>query len=391
MLRTARICLTTFGFACLAAAGASSALASTPPRGPLPPGRAVFVMNDRPAGNQVIAYSRAEDGTLTQEGVYDTGGLGGQLEGSVVDHTASQGGLALDRTDRLLFAVNPGSDSLSVFSVAGDALRLRQVLPSGGAFPVSVTESEGYVYVLNAGQGGSIRGFVLAGGTLYPNPGARRALSLPQATPGSGEQFTHTPAQIGFTPDGSRLVITTKAAGQSVEVFTAHTLAPVPVTTSLPGAVPFGFTFDPAGRLLVSEAGPNALASFSWALNNRLTPRVGGGHRTGRHLLGGSRGRLLLRLERRQRVGDGLLRAARRRADQDRQHEYPPRDGRRRLRRQLPVRPGRRPKGHSTSTKCSPAARSPASARWWCPKRSAVRASWRAEQRIRCPSWAASS
>jgi len=269
--RTAQICLTAFAFACLAAAGASTALAFPPPHGPFPPGHAVFVMNDRPSGNQVIAYSRAEDGTLTQAAVYDTGGLGGQLEGSVVDHTASQGALALDPAAKLLFAVNPGSDSLSVFSVSGDVLRLRQVLPSGGAFPVSVTESEGYVYVLNAGQGGSIRGFVLAGGTLYPNPGARRALSLPQATPGSGEQFTHTPAQIAFTPDGSRLVITTKAAGQSVEVFTAHTLAPVPVTTSLPGAVPFGFTFDPAGRLLVTEAGPNALASFSWSRNNRLT------------------------------------------------------------------------------------------------------------------------
>ena len=271
MRRTARICLTTFGFACLAAAGASPALASSPPRGPLPPGRAVFVMNDRPAGNQVIAYSRAEDGKLTQATVYATGGLGGQLEGSVVDHSASQGSLALDRADKLLFAVNPGSDSLSVFSVAGDALRLRQVLPSGGSFPVSVTESEGYVYVLNAGQGGSIRGFVLAGGTLYPNPGARRTLSLPQATPGSGEQFTHTPAEIAFTPNGSRLVITTKAAGQSVEVFTAHTLGPVPVTTSVPGAVPFGFTFDPAERLLITEAGPNALASFSLSWNNRLT------------------------------------------------------------------------------------------------------------------------
>ena len=151
-------------------------------------------MNDRPTGNQVIAYSRAEDGTLTQAAVYDTGGLGGQLEGSVVDHPASQGALALDRADKLLFAVNPGSDSLSVFSVAGDALRLRQVLPSGGSFPVSVTESEGYVYVLNAGQGGSIRGFVLAGGTLYPNPGARRALSLPRPRPGAANSSpTHRP------------------------------------------------------------------------------------------------------------------------------------------------------------------------------------------------------
>lgn len=268
---TARICLAGLSFVCVWIASTSPVLASPRARVAVEQGHAVFAMNDRLEGNQVIAFSRAEDGTLTQAGVYDTGGLGGQLEGSVVDHTASQGALALDRADNLLFAVNPGSDTLSVFSVAGDVLRLRQVLPSGGAFPVSVTVNAGYVYVLNAEQGGSIRGFVLAADGLYPIPGARRALDLPQATPGSGEQFTHTPAQIAFTRDGTRLIVTTKAAGQSVEVFTAHTLAPLPVTTPLPGTVPFGFTFDPQGRVLITEAGPNALASFTLSWNNRLS------------------------------------------------------------------------------------------------------------------------
>ena len=269
--RTARICLTGLTCACLSIAAAAPALAHGRARAALAQGHAVFVMNDRLAGNQVIAYARAEDGTLAQVGVYETEGLGGRLEGSVVDHTASQGALALDGAHHLLFAVNPGSNTLSVFSVSGDVLRLRQVLPSGGAFPVSVAVNGAYVYVLNAGQGGSIRGFVLAPGGLYPIPGARRSLSLPQATPGSGEQFTHTPAEIAFARNGTRLVITTKAAGQSIEVFTAATLAPQPVTTPLAGAVPFGFTFDPQGRLVISEAGPNALASFAWALNNRLT------------------------------------------------------------------------------------------------------------------------
>ena len=135
MRRTARICLTALAFACLAAAGASQALAFSPPQGTFPPGHDVFVMNDRPTGNQVIAYSRAEDGTLTQAAVYDTGGLGGQLEGSVVDHTASEGALALDRAHSLLFAVNPGSDSLSVFSVARPTIRWarsRSCRPAGG-------------------------------------------------------------------------------------------------------------------------------------------------------------------------------------------------------------------------------------------------------------------
>src|SRR5580704_4466991 len=110
---------------------------------------AVFVQTDNTEGNQVLAYHRAENGTLTELDAYDTGGLGGVLEGSEVDHTASQGSLTYDREDGLLYAVNPGSDTISVFAVLGEQLALRQVISSGGSFPVSVTAYHGVVYVLN--------------------------------------------------------------------------------------------------------------------------------------------------------------------------------------------------------------------------------------------------
>jgi hypothetical protein len=51
------------------------------------PAGAVFVQTDNLAGNTVLAYEQAADGTLTQAGIYPTGGLGGQLTGSAVDHT----------------------------------------------------------------------------------------------------------------------------------------------------------------------------------------------------------------------------------------------------------------------------------------------------------------
>src|SRR3954447_25713250 len=54
------------------------------------PSHAVFVQTDDPAGNTVVAYHRDGDGTLTQAGSYPTGGLGGVLTGSVVDHLASK-------------------------------------------------------------------------------------------------------------------------------------------------------------------------------------------------------------------------------------------------------------------------------------------------------------
>ena len=60
------------------------------------------------------------------------------LSGSVVDHLASQGSLTYDPRHSLLYAVNAGSNTVSVFSVDGQRLTLRQVVRSSGHFPVSV-------------------------------------------------------------------------------------------------------------------------------------------------------------------------------------------------------------------------------------------------------------
>ena len=55
----------------------------------------VFVQTDNVAGNQVVAYDRAANGTLTLAATYATGGLGGVLNGSQVDHLGSEGSLDL--------------------------------------------------------------------------------------------------------------------------------------------------------------------------------------------------------------------------------------------------------------------------------------------------------
>jgi hypothetical protein len=44
-------------------------------------GGAVFVQSDNATANTVVAYSRAADGVLTQQGVYPTDGQGGALTG----------------------------------------------------------------------------------------------------------------------------------------------------------------------------------------------------------------------------------------------------------------------------------------------------------------------
>jgi len=232
---------------------------------------AVFVQTDNTAGNAVAAYHRASDGTLTLAGTYPTGGSGGVLAGSMVDHLASQGSLTYDDEHGLLFAVNAGSDTVSVFRVFGDRLELRQVIWSGGAFPVSVTVHGNHAYVLDALGGGTLYGYRIAGGRLTPIPGSSRPLGLnPNATP----QFTTTPGQVAYTPDGSRILVTTKGNGNDVDVFAVRPdgrLSRSPVVNSEPNAVPFAISFDDAGHVLIAEAGPSALATFALSAGGTLT------------------------------------------------------------------------------------------------------------------------
>jgi 6-phosphogluconolactonase (cycloisomerase 2 family) len=237
--------------------------------GPNPGGgeHVVFVQTDNTSGNQVVAYDRAPNGTLTLQHTYATGGLGGILTGSVVDHLASQGSLTYDQRNNLLYAVNAGSNTVSVFSVWGDQLTLRQVVNSGGSFPVSVAVHDNLVYVVNAEDGGTVQGYVDVFGHLVPLPGSGRALGLnATATP----QFTNTPGQVAFSPNGSQLIVTTKANGSDIDVFGVGYrgyLSSVPTVNAEPGAVPFGVTFDRAGHLVVAESSSTTPAVATFALN----------------------------------------------------------------------------------------------------------------------------
>lgn len=232
------------------------------PHGGSPAGE-VFVQTDAVTGNAITVYDRSGDGTLHAAGTYPTGGLGGALTGSVVDHLASQGSLAYDRGRGLLYAVNAGSDTVTVFSVAGDRLIRRQVISSGGTFPVSIAVHGNLLYVLNARDGGSVQGFARIGAALVRVPAWHRDLGLdPAQTP----EFTSTPGQVAFTPDGSKLVVTTKGNGSDIDVFTVSPLggpSAKPVVNADPGNVPFAVSFDARGHLVVAEAGPNSVATFT--------------------------------------------------------------------------------------------------------------------------------
>ena len=236
------------------------------------PAGAVFVQTDNTAGNTIAVYDRGWDGALSAAGTYATGGDGGTLAGSVVDHLASQNSLVYDASHGELFAVNAGSDTISAFEVDGDRLHLRQTISSGGVFPVSIAVHGSLVYVLDALNGGSVQGYRLVGDRLVTIQGSARALGLdPTATP----QFTHTPGDIAFTPDGRDVIVTTKANGNDIDVFSVNpngSLASQPVVNSEPGDVPFALTFEPSDEVVVGEAGTNAVQTFALRGNGTLVP-----------------------------------------------------------------------------------------------------------------------
>ena len=111
-------------------------------------------------------------------------GRGGTEVGAPTDPLSSQGSLTFDRRRRLPYAVNAGSDTISVFAVHRTRLRLLQVVASGGRFPTSVAIHPSLVYVLNAGDEGSISGFRRnANDRLTAIPGSVRSLDLGGTTP----------------------------------------------------------------------------------------------------------------------------------------------------------------------------------------------------------------
>jgi hypothetical protein len=236
------------------------------------PAGAVFVQTDNLAGNKIAVYDRNWNGTLSPAGIYGTGGNGGQETGSVVDHEASQDSLKYDAAAHELFAVNAGSNTVSVFSVFGDHLQLRQVINSGGTFPVSIAIHDDLVYVLNAENGGAIAGYSLSfGGELSAIHGSGRALGLnPAETP----QFTSTPGDIAFTPNGNDLLVTTKNGSNAIDVFSVNWQglpATNPVVNTETGDVPFSIAFEPNGQVAVGEAGPNAVETFNLHGNGTLS------------------------------------------------------------------------------------------------------------------------
>ncbi len=266
---------------------------------------AVYAMTNAVGNNQILAYQRGRDGTLTLMQTIKTKGGGSGAQLSAPNSLGSQGSLILDDQHHLLFAVNTETlaensqdcqaGTVTSFVVASNGrLRFADRVMSGGLFPNSLAvkkiddrEDQGdLLYVLNSGGPGSspfcgaspnITGFtvnsdgqmsLLAGSVqsiIDPGPldGTGTGVNCPVsgfATPSfdcgrNPPAFPRSPAQVRFTPDGARLIVTVKGTNK-IYVFPVGENG-APMVTQAPGpALPtyFGFTFDKLGRLILTEA-----------------------------------------------------------------------------------------------------------------------------------------
>lgn len=204
------------------------------------------------AGNEVVVYSRSHDGSLSLTGSYSTGGLGSGAG------LGSQGAVAL--SGRYIFAVNAGSNDVSVLKMDGDNVIMTDKESSGGLTPISLTIHGEVLYVLNAGGDGNITGFNInrGNGTISQIPGSSQPLS------GSGVG----PAQVSFNSDGTILIVTEKASNTIDTYVVTGGVAGPPISQPSTGSTPFGFAFDNKGHIIVSDAfgggaGAGAMSSYN--------------------------------------------------------------------------------------------------------------------------------
>jgi 6-phosphogluconolactonase (cycloisomerase 2 family) len=236
--------------------------------------RAVFTLTNEPDGNRLAVFARDQAGaSLAQPYFVPTGGNG---TGAGL---GNRGALALSDDGRFLFAVNPGSDTITVFDVSQGGVVPVQVIESQGVQPISVTAHGDLLFVLNAGGSAgfvdSIAGFTIGvRGHLHPIPRSERLLSADNTGP----------AQIGFNGDGTVLLVTEKNTSL-ITTFTvdARGNPSAPSSQAAAGIEPFGFAFTADGFLVTSEAfggADNASALSSYAVDDAgvltvISPSVG--------------------------------------------------------------------------------------------------------------------
>src|SRR5204863_10022177 len=102
---------------------------------------AVYLMTNQ-VPNAIMVFNRGHGGGLTAAGTFPTGGDGNpvpQPGDPPTDPLGSQGSLILSPHFHFLFAVNAGSNEISVLRITHNGLMMVETVSSGGTRPISLT------------------------------------------------------------------------------------------------------------------------------------------------------------------------------------------------------------------------------------------------------------
>ena len=215
---------------------------------------AVYVGTNGLDANEIAAFGQSADGTLTPLGNFATGGQGStEFDGGEgLDPLISADSVVVTEDEKFLLAVNAGSDTISSFAINDDfSLTLVSEVASGGVGPNSIAVDNGLVFVTNIDRDGLALGDPNTPRAEPNDEGNVVGFSLSAtgelAATGYSADLDNRPANIGFTTDGDRVIVSSITSGSA----------------ALPGenaeASIYAFKVLRSGRLVLSDTGTPTL------------------------------------------------------------------------------------------------------------------------------------
>ena len=187
------------------------------------PQGAVYVQTNALDGNEIAAFGRNLDGTLFHIGDFATGGAGStEFDGGEgLDPLISADSLIAVEDEQFLITVNAGSDTVTSFKIEDDfSLTKISTVSSGGVGPNSLAYSNGRLFVSNIDRDGFALGDPNVPRGEPNDEGNITGFSMNSAgvlspLAGSTADLDNRPADLGFSADGNRLIVTSITAGSA--------------------------------------------------------------------------------------------------------------------------------------------------------------------------------